>query len=55
MPEGAPGARPPEVIPVFVKPEDKVDQIVLPGRFPGRVRRISGRTAGSAAASGQQA
>ncbi|MGN6571173.1 MAG: cation diffusion facilitator family transporter [Pseudolabrys sp.] len=55
MLEGAIQARHPEVIAVFVKPEDKVDQIVLPGRFPGRVRRISGRTAGSAAASGQQA
>ncbi|HXD45884.1 MAG TPA: cation diffusion facilitator family transporter [Pseudolabrys sp.] len=40
----------PEVIAVFVKPEDKADQIVLPGRFPGRARRLSGRTGGSAAA-----
>lgn len=53
--EDAIQVRHPEVIAVFVKPEDKVDQIVLPGRFPGRVRRVSGRTAGNAAPSGQQA
>ena len=53
--EDAIQVRHPEVIAVFVKPEDKVDQIVLPGRVPGRARRISGRTGGSAAPSGQQA
>lgn len=47
--EAAIQAAHPEVIAVFVKPEDKADQIVLPGRFPGRARRLSGRTAGSAA------
>ncbi|HEX2537168.1 MAG TPA: cation diffusion facilitator family transporter [Pseudolabrys sp.] len=53
--EDAIQARHPEVIAVFVKPEDKVDQIVLPGRFPGRSRRLSGRTGGSATSTGQRA
>jgi cation diffusion facilitator family transporter len=53
--ESAIQAAHPEVIAVFVKPEDKVDQIVLPGRFPGRARRISGRTGGSAEPMGRRA
>ena len=53
--EDAIQARHPEVIAVFVKPEDKVDQIVLPGRFPGRSRRLSGRTGGNATSTGQRA
>jgi cation diffusion facilitator family transporter len=46
--EAAIQAAHPEVIAIFVKPEQKVQQITLPGRFPGRVRRVSGRPAGSA-------
>src|SRR3569833_1530251 len=53
--EDAIQVRHPEDIAVFCKPEDKVDQVVLPGRFPGRARRLSGRTAGSATPSGLQA
>lgn len=53
--EAAIQAAHPEVIAVFVKPEDKADQIVLPGRFLGRVRRLSGRTAGSAAPTAHRA
>lgn len=47
--EAAIQAAHPEVIAIFVKPEDRVQQITLPGRFPGRVRRVSGRTPESAA------
>jgi cation diffusion facilitator family transporter len=31
--------RHPEVIAIFVKPEHRIDPIILPGRFPGRIRR----------------
>lgn len=47
--EAAIQAAHPEVIAIFVKPEDKVQQITLPGRFPGRIRRASGRPSGNAA------
>jgi cation diffusion facilitator family transporter len=53
--EAAIQAQHPEVIAVFVKPEDKAGSIVLPGRFPGRARRLGGRTAGSAAPAGHGA
>jgi len=47
--EAAIQAAHPEVIAIFVKPEEQAQQITLPGRFPGRVRRVSGRPAGNAA------
>lgn len=53
--EAAIQAAHPEVIAIFVKPEERVDQIVLPGRFPGRARRLSGRMAGTAAPTGRSA
>ena len=53
--EAAIQAAHPEVIAVFVKPEDKTGQLTLPGRFPGRARTISGRMAGSAAPTAHRA
>ena len=47
--EAAIQAAHPEVIAIFVKPEATAQQITLPGRFPGRIRRVSGRPAGSGA------
>jgi hypothetical protein len=38
----------PEVLAVFVKPQANAAQPTLPGRFPGRARRISGSTAETA-------
>lgn len=37
--------RHPEVIAIFVKPTANAARLTLPGRFPGRARRLSGSTA----------
>jgi cation diffusion facilitator family transporter len=43
----------PEVIAIFVKPQSSATQATLPGRFPGRAKKPSGSTPGTAVAQGR--